>query len=401
MKITAIETIRIQEFPNILWVQVNTDDGVVGLGETFYGPAAAEAHIHQLIAPKLIGKDPRNVEAHQSHLIGYVGFVGASAEMRGRSAIDIALWDILGKAANLPLCDLLGGRVRENIRIYNTCAGYSYVQTRPTQGTDNFGLDAAKGQYEDLDAFMHRADDLAHSLLEMGVTAMKIWPFDYAAEASSGQWIGADGLKRGLAPFEKVRAAVGDRMDIAAELHSLWYRPMAVKIARALEPLQPMWVEDPVVMDHLQSLGEVARATRVPIAAGETRGSRADFRQLLELEALSMVIVDLSWCGGISEARKVAAMAETYHVPVAFHDCTGPVVLTASTHLALHTRNCWIQEVVRAFYYGWYHRFVTALAPIIRGEITVPPGPGLGTALNPHVLKQEHVSVRRTTAADL
>jgi galactonate dehydratase len=230
---------------------------------------------------------------------------------------------------------------------------------------------------------------------------MKIWPFDYAAEASCGQWIGAEDLKRGLAPFEKIRAAVGDRMEIAAELHSLWSRPMAVKIARALEPLMPMWVEDPVVMDHLHSIREVARATRAPIAAGETRGSRADFRQLLELEALSMLILDLSWCGGISEARKVAAMAETYHLPVAFHDCTGPVVLAASTHLALHTRNCWVQEIVRAFYYGWYHRFVTELPPIDNGKISVPAGAGLGTALKPEVLRRKDVQIRRTSGPDL
>ncbi len=401
MKVTAIETIRVDEFPNILWVQVHTDEGLIGLGETFYGPAAAEAHIHQLIAPKLIGRDPRNVEAHQANLIGYIGFVGSSAEMRGRAAIDIALWDILGQSAGLPLCDLLGGRVRDKIRVYNTCAGYSYVQTRPTQGTENFGLTATKGEYEDLDAFIHRADELAHSLLEMDITAMKIWPFDYAAEASSGQWIGAEDLKRGLEPFEKIRKAVGDKMEIAAELHSMWSRPMAVKIGRALEPLSPMWVEDPVFMDHLASIGEVARSTRSPIAVGETRGSRADFRQLLELEALSMVIMDLSWCGGLSEARKVGNMAESYHVPVAFHDCTGPVVLTVSTHLALHTRNCWVQEVVRAFYYGWYHRFVTELPPIVKGEITVPPGPGVGTALQPDVLKRKDVRVRRSTAADI
>lgn len=401
MKITAIETVRSDEFPNILWAEVHTDDGLVGLGETFYGPASAEAHIHSLIAPKIMGRDPRNIEALQADLIGYVGFVGSSAEMRGRAAIDIALWDILGKVAGLPLCDLLGGRVRDKIRVYNTCAGYSYVQTKVTQGTDNFGLDAKKGDYEDLDAFLHRADELAHSLLEMDITAMKIWPFDYAAEASHGQWIGADDLKRGLEPFERIRKAVGDRMEIAAELHSLWSRPMAVKVARALEPLAPMWVEDPVFMDHLDSIDEVARATRCPIAVGETRGSRADFRQLLELEALSMVIMDLSWCGGISEARKVASMAETWHVPVAFHDCTGPVVLAVSTHLALHARNCWVQEIVRAFYYGWYHRFVTALPPIVKGEITVPPGPGLGLALQPDVKKRKGVTVKRTTAADL
>ena len=193
MKVTAIETVRSAEFPNILWVQVITDEGLVGLGETFYGPAAAEAHIHQMIAPHLIGADPRNIEKLQSDLIGYVGFVGASAEMRGRSAVDIALWDILGQAAGLPICDLLGGRVRDTIRAYNTCAGYSYVQTKVTQGTNNFGLDAKTGDYEDLDAFLHRADELAQSLLEMDISAMKIWPFDYAAEASQGMWIGCRG----------------------------------------------------------------------------------------------------------------------------------------------------------------------------------------------------------------
>jgi galactonate dehydratase len=401
MKITRIDTIRTEEFPNILWVELHTDEGLVGLGETFYGPASAEAHIHQIIAPKLIGRDGRNVEGAQADLIGYVGFVGSSAEMRGKSAIDIALWDIFGQSVGLPLADAFGGRVRDKIKVYNTCAGYSYVQTKPVQGTANFGLDATRGQYEDLDAFLHRADELAHSLLEMDITAMKIWPLDYAAEASSGYWISADDLKRGLEPFEKIRAAVGDRMEIAAELHSLWSRPMAQKIAQALEPIRCMWVEDPVFMDHLHSIGEVARSTRSPIAVGETRGSRADFRQLLELEALSMVIMDLSWCGGISEAKRVASMAESYHVPAAFHDCTGPVVLTASTHLALHTRNCWVQEIVRAFYYGWYHRFVTELPPIVKGEITVPAGPGLGTRLQPDVRKRPGVTVRSTTAADL
>ena len=162
-----------------------------------------------------------------------------------------------------------------------------------------------------------------------------------------------------------------------------------------------MWVEDPVFMDHMHSIGEVARATRSPIAVGETRGGRADFRYLLELEALSMVIMDVSWCGGVSEARKVAAMAETYQMPVAFHDCTGPVVLTVSTHLALNTRNCWVQEMVRAFYYGWYHRFVTELPPVTKGKITVPNGPGLGTRLDPERAQARGCHFRRTTANDV
>lgn len=401
MKITSLETVRLDAFPNILWTRVHTDEGITGLGETFYGPASAESHVHEMIAPHIIGKDPRNIERLQSHLTGYVGFSGASAETRGRSSVDIALWDILGKTVNLPLCDLLGGRVRDSVRVYNTCAGYSYVQTRPTQGTDNFGLNAKTGQYEDLKGFLERADEVALSLLDMGIDAMKIWPFDYAAEASQGQYISTADLKKALEPFEKIRRAVGDRIDVMAELHSMWNRPMAVKIARALEPYNPFWVEDPVIMDHMDAIGEVARSTRSPIAVGETRGMAADYRYLLDLKALSLVIMDMAWCGGVSEARKIGIMAQTYKVPVAFHDCTGPVVLTTSTHMALHMPNCFVQEIVRAFYYGWYSDVVTQLPPVVNGQITVPQGPGLGIELNPDVFKRADCRRRITTEKDL
>lgn len=396
MKVTAIETIRLDEFPNLLWVHIHTDEGLVGLGETFYGPGAAEAHIHETIAPYLLGQDPLKVDRHQAHLIGYVGFVGSGAEMRGRSAVDIALWDLWGQATNQPIHQLLGGSVRDEIRVYNTCAGYRYVQNEPTQGTANFGFDSKVGNYEDLDAFLHRADELAHSLLEMGITGMKIWPFDYAAEASRGQYISPADLDAALEPFAKIRQAVGDEMDIMAELHALWNRPMAIQISRALEQYDPLWVEDPVFMDHLHSLEEVARATQSPIGVGETRGGRADFRYLLEMEALSLIILDLSWCGGISEARKVASMAESWHVPVAFHDCTGPVILAASTHLALNASNCFIQEMVRAFYYGWYGKLVTTLPPVAHGKIQAPDGPGLGLKLQPDILKRVDCHIRRS-----
>jgi galactonate dehydratase len=401
MKVTALETVRLDAFPNLVWTRVHTDEGLTGLGETFYGSDSAEAHIHQTIAPYLIGKDPRNIERHQAHLTGYVGFVGSSAEMRGRSAVDIALWDLLGKSVGLPLCDLLGGRVRDSIRVYNTCAGYSYVQTRPTQGTDNFGLNARRGQYEDLEGFLTRPDEVAQSLLEMGIDGMKIWPFDYAAEQSGGQYISAADLSKALQPFEKIRKAVGDKMDLMAELHGLWNRPMATRIARALEPFDPLWVEDPVVMDHLDAIGEVARSTRSPIAVGETRGSVADYRYLLDLKALSLVIMDIAWCGGVSEARKIATLAQTYKVPVAFHDCTGPVALAVSTHLALHSPNCFIQEMVRAFYYGWYGDVVTTLPPVANGQITVPDAPGIGIELDPALFDRPDCHRRTTRAEDV
>ncbi len=401
MKVTRIETVRLDSFPNIVWVLVHTDDGFVGLGETFYGSHAAESHIHQTIAPYLIGKDPRAIERHQAHLVGYLGFCGSGAEVRGRSAIDIALWDILGKSVGLPLCDLLGGKVRDSIRAYNTCAGYSYVQTKSTQGTTNFGLDAKQGRYEDLQGFLTRADEVAESLLEMGITAMKIWPFDYAAEKTGGQFISSEDLGKCLAPFEKIRKAVGDRIDIMAELHSLWNRPMATRIARELEQFKLLWVEDPVTMDHMDSIGEVARSTRSPIAVGETRGLLADYRYLLDLNALSLLIMDMSWCGGVSEARKIASLASTYHTPVAFHDCSGPVVLTVSTHLALHTQNCFVQEMVRAFYYGWYDEMVTGLPRLENGQLSVSADAGVGVELRPEVFSRSDCRRRCTTEADL
>lgn len=397
MKVTGIETIRLDEFPNLLWVRVESDEGITGLGETFYGAPAAEAHVHSIIAPYLLGKDPLQIERHHANLIGYIGFTGAGAEQRGRSAVDIALWDLWGKAAGQPIHQLLGGATRDDIRVYNTCAGYQYVRAQPVQGTANFGLDSAQGPYEDLEAFLNNADELAHSLLEMGIDAMKIWPFDYAAEASQGQHISAADLKKGLEPFEKIRAAVGDRMDIMCELHSMWNRPSAVKIARALEDIEPTWVEDPVFMDHLDSLGEVARSTSSPIAVGETRGGKADFRYLVELDALSVIIADLTWCGGLTEGRKIATLCDAWHVPVAFHDCTGPVALTASTHLALHTRNCFIQEMVRAFYYGWYGELVTDLPPVENGRIRAPAGPGLGLELVADITRRPDAHVRRST----
>jgi L-alanine-DL-glutamate epimerase-like enolase superfamily enzyme len=248
---------------------------------------------------------------------------------------------------------------------------------------------------------MNRADEVAQSLLDMGIGAMKIWPFDYAAERTGGQFISTADLGKALEPFEKIRKAVGDKMDVMAELHGMWNRPMATRIARSLEPFDLLWVEDPVMMDHMEAIGEVARSTRAPIAVGETRGMAADYKYLLDLKALSLVIMDVAWCGGVSEARKVATLAQTYKVPVAFHDCTGPVVLAASTHLALHSPNCFIQEMVRAFYYGWYQDVVTQLPPVSNGQITVPDAPGIGVELLPDLFKRADCRSRTTSAKDV
>jgi galactonate dehydratase len=393
MKIVKIETVRLGEFPNLLWVRLYTDEGLVGLGETFMGAAAVEAYIHEWAAPKLIGKDPLAIEARGKDIQGYLGWRGSGVETRGNSAIDIALWDIFGKAAGMPIHTALGGKSRDAIRIYNTCAGYQYVRSTANQSTSNWGLGKAEGPYEDLQGFLHHADELAESLLSEGITAMKIWPFDMAAEASDGQYISEDDLDKALEPFRKIRQAVGSKMDIMVEFHSLWRLPMAQKIARALKPFNTFWHEDAIRMDSLDLLKQYAPHSDALICASETLSYKWGFKDYLQTGVAGVVMLDLSWCGGLTEARKIAAMADAWQLPVAPHDCTGPVVWAASTHLSLHAPNALIQESVRAFYSGWYKELVTELPVVKNGMISLNSKPGLGIELLPdlHLRSDAHV----------
>lgn len=400
MKITAIESITLEAYPNVLWVHVHTDAGIVGLGETFYAVEPVIAHLHQTIAPYLLGQDPRAIDRHSRHMLyNYLGFKSVGAEMRAASAIDIALWDILGQLTGQPIYQLLGGASRKRVRTYNTCAGYEYVRAKSEQGTANFGLPGDSGRYqpyEDLVGFMRYADELALSLLDEGYTGMKIWPFDAYAEATNGTDITAAELKQALVPFEKIRKAVGDKMNIHVEFHSLWNLPAAIKIAKALEPFDPYWFEDPIKMDNLDAIAEYARRTHVWVTASETLATRWAFRDLFEKRAASVCMFDVGWCGGLSEGKKIATMAEAYQLPVAPHDCTGPVLLTASVHLSLNCTNTLVQEVVRAFYSSWYGELVTQLPPLEQGMISAPEGPGLGTQLRPEVLKRSDARIRRS-----
>lgn len=393
MKIISLETIRLEEFANLLWLRVHTDEGLVGLGETFFLPETVEAYVHESIAPKLLGRDPLAIDRIAKDLTGYVGFRSTGAEVRGNSALDIALWDLFGKATGQPIAQLLGGFSRPRIRIYNTCAGTSYMRTAKGQNTANWGL-GGKHRYDDLDAFLTRADELASELLSEGMSGMKIWPFDIAAEKGDGNYISVEDLKSALSPFEKIRGAVGDRMDVMVEFHSLWQLLPAITIAKALTPFKTFWHEDPIKMDSLASLRRYAEASPAPICASETLGTRWAFRDLLETNAAGIIMLDIAWCGGLSEARKIAAMAEAWHLPVAPHDCTGPVVLCASTHLSLNAPNALIQETVRAYYRTWYQDLVTALPPIENGTITVPSGPGLGLELVPDIDKKFTATIR-------
>ena len=401
MKITRIETLRLEEFGNLLWVFVHTDEGVTGLGETFFGPRAVEAFLHETAAPILIGQDPLRIEFLQRRLQTYCGWRGSGAEMRGLSAVDIALWDLWGKATGQPIFQLLGGRHRDWVRTYNTCAGYRYIRTNRGQASSNWGTDGAQGPYEDLDSFLNRADELAESLLEQGITAMKIWPLDPYAEATGGLYISAPDLRKGLEPFAKIRDAVGDRMDVMLECHSLWNVPTAVQIARALAEFDPFWMEDPTRADSMDALAEFRSQVDVRVTASETIAGRWGFRDLIEAGGTDVVMLDLGWVGGLTEAKAVASLAEAHHLPVAPHDCTGPVVYAASTHLSVHAPNALVQGSVRAFYTGWYTEVTTALPVVENGMVRPPEGPGLGMELVPDIRRRADAVTQSTTPDDL
>ena len=396
MRITKIETLRTAEFANVIWVRVHTDAGIIGLGETFYGAGAVEAHIHDTLAGRLLGKNPLHIEAlHREMLNLPMAQSSTGVEYRAASALDIAFWDIFGKVCKQPVHQMLGGICRDKQRIYNTCAGTRYVRSNNIMPVANWNR-GDTGQYEDLDGFMSHADRLAESLLAEGVTAMKIWPFDPAAIENQGAFITPVQLKKAIEPFEKIRKAVGDKMEIMVEFHSLWNLPMAIKLARELEPFKPTWYEDPIRMNSPQALAEYARSTNVWVCASETLGSRFPYKDMLDRDAMHVVMVDLCWSGGLTEGRKIASMAETYHRPFAPHDCIGPVGFIAGIHASFSQPNTLIQESVRAFYKGWYNELVTVMPTIKDGYCYPMEGYGLGVELLPAVFERKDLTVRRS-----
>jgi L-alanine-DL-glutamate epimerase-like enolase superfamily enzyme len=399
MKITRLETLRLGEFPNLLWLRVHTDQGVAGLGETSYAPQSVETYIHEYVAPRVLGRDPLEIEWLARSVAPYVGWRASSVETRAASAFDIALWDLYGKVVGQPLYQVLGGASRPSVRTYNTCAGYRYVRGAGGQSTKNWGLDGkSQGLYEDLDAFLHRADELAQSLLESGITGMKIWPFDPFAEASGGQYISGPDLDKALEPFRRIRKAVGNKMDIMVEFHSLWRLPAAQRIAQALAEFDTFWHEDPIRMDSLALLKQYAPYSKAPICASEILAGRWSFKDLLETGVAGIVMFDLAWCGGITEARRIAALADAWQLPVAPHDCTGPLVYAASVHFSIWAPNALVQESVRAFYTGWYRELVTHVPQPEKGYFGKPPGPGIGCELLPEVWQRKDAAVRVSPA---
>jgi L-alanine-DL-glutamate epimerase-like enolase superfamily enzyme len=399
VKIVEMTTVRPQIQPNLCFVELRTDTGLVGLGEAFYGAGAVETYLHETAAPALFQLEEPSPSRVATALSPYVGYQSGGVEMRANGAIDIALWDLLARRAELPLGVLLGGPVRDSVRAYNTCAGPGYIAQSSQQSSSNWGLpaDGSGGGYEDLQAFLTDPAALARELFDKGFRGMKVWPFDRAAERSKGWDINPADLAEGVRVVEAIRSEVGADMDIMIELHSLWAPAAATKICRALAPLAPFWVEDPVRADAIDALGSLRDRCEVPIALGETCAGRRGFLPLLQRGLIDFATLDAGWTGGLAEAVKVSALADLFSVAIAPHDCTGPVALAVATHLSTSQPNGVVQETVRAFVEGWYPALAEGYPRVLDGRIAPTGGSGHGVRLVEGLHERPDTICRRST----
>lgn len=368
LKITCIETVywesrdEVPWWPHWTWVRLHTNEGIFGLGETYPRGDPEAAMFHSAAARALLGKHPGDIERIWRDL--YVAFdyqITGGTEMRILSAIDLALWDLLGKTLGVPVYRLIGGRANPRVRLYNTCFPYKYN-------------------------FLSEPDRIMSEVMEQhGIRAIKVWPFDGAARRNSGQFVTVDDIDQGLAPIRKLRDVFGEKIEILVEFHSLWNLPAAERIARAIEPYKPMWLEDMLLPGNFPQYRQLAESSSIGLAIGERMAGKMNFQALLESRAARYIMFDVCWCGGLTEARKIAAMADAMQLPFAPHTAGGPLLFYASTHLSTALTNCWIQESCQRFYErDWPAMLIDPLKPR-DGTIEAPDQPGFGMNIKPDV----------------
>lgn len=375
MIISKIETIRVDEFPDLIFVQIHTDTGLIGLGETWYAASTVEAAIHDHFGPLLIGRDPAEIERHWQtmfRLSDHAGYGGA--ELRAISAIDVALWDIKGQTLQMPIYEILGGAIRHRIKVYNTLGVYGDINDGYDVWTDPVGV--------------------AQRLLDEGITGMKMSPTDFIARESDGQILFQDDLNWSLKPLREIRDKLGMEIEVANDAHAKWNLPNAIKIVREMEPLRPMWHEELISPLNEQAHVRLQAATSTPIAAAERLMTRYQHRRFIESPAARISMPDLTWTGGISEVKKIAILASAHQMPIAPHDCVGPVNMFACAHIAMTTPNVMIMEYNRAMHLGWYRDFIEPDFVIKDGFLMAPTEPGLGTRLKRSVKDRKDATVR-------
>ncbi len=372
MKITAIESLQWTEYPRLMVVRVHTDSGIVGVGETVDKIPGAKGALHGTIAPLILGQEALDIEGLWHFVMDNIMYHGyAGAELRALSAVEIALWDILGKHLDAPIYQLLGGKVRSRIPTYNTCIGFDPVQ--------------------DYAAWHEDAGELAQSLLSDGIRAMKIWPFDPYSEDSFGQYITLDQIEAGLEPVRQIREAVGNKVEIGIECHFRWNRVSIERIARALEPYNILFIEDVMHAVYPDEIKAFSQRTSIPVIGSELLMTRWQIREWLEKHVSQIVMTDPGWTGGLAETRRIASLAETYNVPIVLHNVAGPICHAACMHLAANIPNLFFVESVRAFYQTYFPSLSDFAPRVLDGHLEIPDGPGLGVNLRQEALDRPDV----------
>lgn len=379
MRITRLELLKVP--PSWVWVKVHTDEGLVGLGEPYLEnhADAVIAEVHRL-EPFLIDQDPTRIEhlwnvMYQSGL----GYKGGPIKMSAISGIDIALWDIAGKAAEQPIHRLLGGPVRTNIPIYRATGGALPHFVQPGQPYRAGYAADTKPRSDDPEVWAEAARVLVQ---EWGYRTLKVHfgPGEDLAVTSR--------LDRFVERFAAVREGAGPDVDVAVDIHNP-HPTIAIQLIDALTPLRPLFVEEPMPIERVDALVDIAQRTKAPIAAGERWMGKWIFFDALSRGALAVVQPDICHAGGITECRKIAAMAEGAFAQVALHCPLSPLAFAASLQLDAAIPNCLVQEhnevidwreAGRTFYGQGY--FKQPLALDDDGTVEVPTRPGLGIELD-------------------
>ena len=353
MKVTDVRCFVVDCFrTNWVFVKVYTDEGIDGVGEaTLEYKEKALVGAVEHIKEYLVGKDPSDIEKHWHMIYRDAYWRGGAVLTSALSAVEIALWDILGKSLGVPVYRLLGGKVHDKVRIYVN--GWFAGAKEP----EEFG-------------------EKAKAVVERGITALKWDPFgkNYLNISNAE-------LDKALCCVAAVREAVGDKADILIEGHGRFNVPTAIKIAKELEPFKPMFFEEPTPPDSLDALKEVRDKSAVAISAGERLYTRWDFRRLFDIGAADYIQPDISHAGGIMELKKIAAEAESRHIPFAPHNPSGPVANAATLQLAATCQNFEILEIMYSDV-EWRGDVTNESLRYEDGYIYIPDRPGIGIEID-------------------
>ncbi|POF61805.1 galactonate dehydratase [Novacetimonas maltaceti] len=360
MKITALHTYMVP--PRWLFLKIETDEGIAGWGEPVVeGRAATVAAMVEELSDYLVGKDPFMIEDHWNVMYRAGFYRGGAIHMSAIAGIDQALWDIKGKAFGMPVWQLLGGRCRDRIRVYSWIGG-----DRPA--------DTARA---------------ARDVVARGFTAVKMNGTEEMQFIDSHEKVDA-----AIARVAAIRDAVGPYIGIGVDFHGRVHKPMAKVLARELQPFDLMFIEEPVLSENFDALPEITAHCSAPIALGERLFSRWDFKKILEQGCVDIIQPDPSHSGGITETRKIAAMAEAYDVAVALHCPLGPIALAANLQLDALCYNAFIQEQSLGIHYNKSNDLLDyvndpSVFSYVDGTVAIPDGPGLGIEINEDYVREK------------